>query len=640
MKLKKILYTGISISLLMGSLTACKDFLDETPRANYTPEFFESKEGIEGGINSMYATLRRIYGNDNWFASQECGTDEYTWGSDAGNSHKAHDCSGEGFITPSINMSSSPWSYLFTDINTCHGVLEYGEAVGVDPALLVEARFFLAHDYFILVQTYGGVALDLGSGELKFNTSTVRTSYRNTVPEVYTRAIFPNLKECVEKLPDNPRIQGALTKTAARFYLAKAYLTYAWWLENPNDIPTYPLCDRVDPDGHNAAWYFQQAYNVAMEAIDNPGPFGLQETFYMVNLGENDRNSEIILYADHNEDTFYGTSPSSQAFFHTTFDYTQLQGSKSPDEFQSFKTTRRYAIQGCGRPWKRIAPPIEVSRILFADKVHDSRYDGTFTTNYYANWDISGDKTPVIYNANFLPIKPGDCTLAFLDYDDVNISYPQKDGKETNNSGVGAGQIPGKAAWVINQSCQSRRVYLNLWKIGPYRTDNDGGYGKFDEPSTRPFPAAKFSELYLIAAEAQIKGATGKKNARELINVLRRRAGKWSYRNNARQEYVADFSDEMEAATPATITLDYLLDERSRELFGDGMRWSDLVRTQTWEQRAATYTICGKNAMDHTPVTYTRTIDKYLYLRPIPQGQIDGLEMSDAEKKAYQNPGY
>jgi len=30
----------------------------------------------------------------------------------------------------------------------------------------------------------------------------------------------------------------------------------------------------------------------------------------------------------------------------------------------------------------------------------------------------------------------------------------------------------------------------------------------------------------------------------------------------------------------------------------------------------------------------------YLYLRPIPRGQLDGMEMTDEEKAAYQNPGY
>jgi hypothetical protein len=27
-------------------------------------------------------------------------------------------------------------------------------------------------------------------------------------------------------------------------------------------------------------------------------------------------------------------------------------------------------------------------------------------------------------------------------------------------------------------------------------------------------------------------------------------------------------------------------------------------------------------------------------LRPVPQGQLDGMEMTEAEKDAYQNPGY
>ena len=41
-------------------------------------------------------------------------------------------------------------------------------------------------------------------------------------------------------------------------------------------------------------------YNIAVEAINNPAGFGLQKSFYMVNVGTNDRNNEILLYADHN----------------------------------------------------------------------------------------------------------------------------------------------------------------------------------------------------------------------------------------------------------------------------------------------------------------------------------------------------
>src|SRR5690606_21517784 len=113
-------------------------------------------------------------------------------------------------------------------------------------------------------------------------TSTSRTSIRNTVPEVYTKAIFPDLVRAVADLPDAPRMTGTVTKTVARLYLAKAYLTYGWWLENPANIPTYPEADRVDPDGQNAQWYFQQAYDIAVQGIDNPGTYALQEFFYDV----------------------------------------------------------------------------------------------------------------------------------------------------------------------------------------------------------------------------------------------------------------------------------------------------------------------------------------------------------------------
>ena len=158
----------------------------------------------------------------------------------------------------------------------------------------------------------------------------------------------------------------------------------------------------------------------------------------------------------------------------------------------------------------------------------------------------------------------------------------------------------------------------------------------------RPFPILKFSELYFAAAEAAVKGAATQPgySARDLINVIRARAGKWSFSNAKNDYYVADFSKEMTDATPQEITIDYILDELSREYFGEGHRWFDLVRTQTWAERAGTYTIAGMNATDVTPQTYTRTINKEHYLRPIPQSQLNAMEMTEEEKAEFQNPGY
>lgn len=626
--------------------TSCSDILDEQPRSIYEPTFFQTEKGVEGGITTMYAHLRYIYGQAYYYNSCLTGTDEATYAQSADGNFKDADLSGVGSLTASSSRSDVLWGTAFSNINTANGVLENGSKVGVSEALLAEAHFFRGMDYFLLVQTFGGVPLDLGAGELKFNVSTSRTSVRNTVPEVYTKAVFPDLKTAITNLPDNPRVTGGVTKTVARLYLSKAYLTYGWWLENPNNIPTYPECDRTDPDGHDAAWYYQQAYDIATEAIDNPGPYGLMESFYQVNAGPYDRNKEILLYADHTqEDEYYnggslsygsGGAPDNFAGWMMNWNYTDIQA-KDKDG-NTISPVIRVAEQAYGRPWTRMAPPHGVFTKTFKDKTKDSRYDGTFTTVYRGNWSTNGKDWTTVSGANGIAVAEGEPLLTFLPEDDPNIQYPDGAG----NSNTGAGVITGRGDYVMGPSAISRRVYPGLWKLGPYRTDNGTGPGQPNAGSTRPYNIAKFSELYLIAAEAAVKGATTKpdKSARELVNVLRDRAGKWTFNNAENKEMDVDYGSQLTAETPATIDINFILDERSREFYGEGYRWFDLVRTQKWNEYADSYEICGNDKGDRNIVTYTRTIKPGHYLRPIPQGQLDGMEMSADEKKNYQNPEY
>lgn len=628
-------------ALALFLTASCSDILDEQPRSSYDPTFFKTEKGVEGGVTSMYAHLRYIYGQAYYYNSCLTGTDEATWGWSADGNFKDADLSGVGNLTATTCRSDALWGTAFSNINTANGVIENGAEVGVNESLVSEARFFRAFDYFLLVQTFGGVPLDLGSGELKFNITPSRTSVRNTVPEVYTKAIFPDLLTAIENLPANPRVTGGVTKTVARLYLAKAYLTYAWWLKNPNNIPTYPECQRTDPDGHDAAWYFQQAYDVAVTAIENPGPFGLQESFWMVNAGPNDRNMEILLYADHTqEDEYYnggslsyggGGAPDNFAGWMMNWNYTDARSADNQ------AVINRIAEQCYGRPWTRMAPPLGVFTKTFADKVNDSRYDGTFTTVYRGNWSTAGQNWESVTNANGMKVKEREPIFSFVFQDMDKIDYAG----EGSKSNLGAGTLPGRADWVLGLDAVGRYVYPGLWKLGPYRTDNGSGAGQPNAGSTRPYNIAKFSELYLVAAEAAVEGTATQagKSARDLVNVLRARAGRWTYSNAEYKEVDRDFSAEMTAATPATIDINYILDERSREFYGEGYRWFDLVRTQKWNEYADSYVICGGKG-DHNPQTYSRTIEAFHYLRPIPQGQLDGMEMTEEEKDAYQNPGY
>lgn len=643
---KIVVICALLAALLMCS--SCGSVLDEQPRSQFDPTFFTTEEGIEGGLTALYAHLRYIYGNGYYLNICETGTDEYTYAQSADNNFKDADFTDAGSLTATSSRSDVLWGQAFTNINTASGVIENGEAAGIDESLLSEARFFRAFDYFLLVQTFGGVPLDLGAGELKFNTSTIRSSVRNTVPEVYTKAIFPDLLTAIDNLPETPRLTGSASKNLARLYLSKAYLTYAWWLENPKNIPTYPEAQRTDPDGHNAAWYYQQAYDVALAAINNPGPYGLQPTFYDVNVATNDRNSEIMLYADHNENEKYGNggngygwgngnSPENFAYWMTSWNYGLLTAKGSTGE--SINPISREAVQALGRPWTRMAAIadnfIEGGAWEDAVKAIDSRYDATFTLRYHTNFDKAGKADTYVEGANGLQVGPGEVYFSFVDEATAaNIDW------SADGAGVGAGKLPGRADFVVGVNNISRFKYPINWKIGMYRTDNGSGLGTPNGGSPRPFNIAKFSEFYLIAAEAAVKGATGSKSARDLVNVLRDRAGKQTWSQNDNVAVSVDNSAAMVAATPATITIDFILDERMREFWGEGYRWFDLVRTQTWAEKAGTYRIAGTGATDRELQTVTRNIPANYYLRPIPQGQIDGLEMPDEEKIAYQNPAY
>ncbi|MDR7128727.1 hypothetical protein J2X69_001059 [Algoriphagus sp. 4150] len=637
---KPILISLLTLVLLAG----CSGILDEQPRSTYEPSFFQTEAGVLGGLTGMYAHLRYIYGQAYYYNTTLTGTDEATYAQSADQNFQVMDISGQGEITSTSSRADALWGAAFTNINTASGIIENAAEVGISDALIAEARFFRAFDYFLLVQTFGGVPLDLGAGDLAFNSNPVRISTRNTVPEVYTKGIFPDLLQAVNDLPVDPRLTGTATKTLARLYLAKAYLTYAWWLENPNNIPTYPETARVDPDGHDPQWYFQQAYDIAMAAINDPGPFGLQETFYDVNWAPNDRNNEILLYADRTETSeFYngssltwgnGGAPDNFAVWMMTWNYTVIQSSSSPNSWSPVNSVQREAVQALGRPWTRMAPTIGAITNTFADKSNDSRYDGTFTTTYRGNWDKAGMSGP-LYNAHLLEINPGDPVLTFLDEEPdqpIDYSLPVSQG-----GNIGAGTLPGRSDFVIAPTNISRIVYPGLWKLGVYRTDNGNGLGQPNAASTRPFSIAKFSELYLVAAEAAVKGATGAMSARDLVNVLRARAGMWRWDNGADAERIEDNSAEMIAATPAVIDINYILAERSREFYGEGYRWYDLIRTQKWEELAGSYQIAGSNYGDYTAQTVTRSIKPFHYLRPIPQGQIDAME---GETASYQNPGY
>jgi hypothetical protein len=108
--------------------------------------------------------------------------------------------------------------------------------------------------------------------------------------------------------------------------------------------------------------------------------------------------------------------------------------------------------------------------------------------------------------------------------------------------------------------------------------------------SDRPYILFRFADVYLIAAEAALKGGGTLQDAADMINVLRTRAARKA--NQSPAQYTAAVAAQQ--ITAANITLDFILDERSRELYAEDTRWWDLCRTKKLVERVQLYNTEGK----------------------------------------------
>src|SRR5690625_6052849 len=80
---KRSFKATIALTFVLLLHSACSDILNEEPRSIYEPGFFSTEEGVEGGITSLYAHLRYIYGQAYYYNTTLTGTDEVTYGESA-----------------------------------------------------------------------------------------------------------------------------------------------------------------------------------------------------------------------------------------------------------------------------------------------------------------------------------------------------------------------------------------------------------------------------------------------------------------------------------------------------------------------------------------------------------------------------
>lgn len=141
--------------------------------------------------------------------------------------------------------------------------------------------------------------------------------------------------------------------------------------------------------------------------------------------------------------------------------------------------------------------------------------------------------------------------------------------------------------------------FTNGWSVVKYSNLNsDGTVGSNTSHADTDFPLFRLADAYLIYAEAVLRGAASgsRDKAISYINALRDRAG-------------ADRITEID------LTLDFLLDERSRELYWEGHRRTDLIR---FDRFTDNYNWPWKNGV-HVGVM---KVDDKFSIYPIPSTEV------------------
>jgi len=565
----------LALALTVFGMASCSDVLVEEPKSLLTAKFLETPSGVNAALNSAYSDLRYFYGGEGGLSVTCAGTDEWQKGPDGNLIINTY-----GTSLASEGLMGNTWSWGYTAINTTNAVIKYAEASGMAEAdakrVLAEARFLRAQWYFTLVQLYGALPLSLD-----FISEPSTEAYRDPVSDVY-EAIVSDLETAKADLPATTDQPGRATGAAAYHLLSKVYLT------------------RATSEAENASDY-QSAYDNAKYLITNASSFdvALLKDFSDIHTPRNEHNSEILFTVERSTDELYSdyltTYKNNQSSFFFRPNYSAI--------VNGLIRTIEY-----GRPWHRVRPTNYLLEKVFEDRKEDTRYEKTFQTVWLVNDEGNcADKS----------FKNGDTAMWLPGYETYKAAKALKiftPSKYYNNPSL------------IDGSLQTLSVFPSMRK-----------YDDIDRPtiadaSVRPFIVYRFAETYLIAAEAAMY-LNKASESRELINEVR-----------ARGAYKADRSDADNALavqrvtgrTPQMTNIDegisFILDERSRELCGEYMRWYDLARTRTADgQCQLLYRI--RNLVPEIPAK--NTIQDYHVLRPIPQSQLDLTS-----NEFLNNPGY
>lgn len=556
--------------------------LDEYNPSGATSEVvFSTPKGINSLANSIYYNYRwKYYGREDPVLYMEGGTD--LWNN--------FNLTNYGYeLSQYINLDwnrgqlRTLWERQYDVINLCNtGINRIGSVEFSNPDEKRyregEFRFMRAYSYWWLVEFFGDVIMRTE----ETNTPELY-AYRTPAATIYDEVIIPDLQEaCNLLLPQSiDGMVGRVTRKAAYGALARIALTRAAYGDE--------------------AKYYEMALNAATYVIDHKGELGvdLYDNYADIFDPANNKNNKEALYV-----VSFSTVPAynpdsnpNRLFRYYNPAYKDLCGMAEDVKYGNSPNKNGNSAMAL--------MPTRHLLTLFAEG--DLRYDASFLEAFTLNqdswtWDRENAETfhkPESFIGN-VTINRGETALL---YTRKVYTQAEKDAAPYAIVDLNMTYVPETGA-IRSDDDAWARFFPRLNKY------NDFSRASATAPSSNDVIIIRLGEMYLAAAEAT--AMLGRSGASGYINELRKRATRPGF------EAAMKVND-------SDVDIDFILDERARELCGEHIRWFDLKRTGKLVEYVKKY---------NPNVTAIRD---YHTLRPIPQQFLQSIQNA---AEFGQNEGY
>ena len=454
--------TGVVLgAVLLAGLAGCMD-LNEDVISGLTPGAYGTEAAFQALVNATYEPLRSFWAQERGFTVSEFGTDIYTKGAD-GSYKFINDYTSQ--LNPTVDYFSGTWNDFYRAINTANAAIGQAPVVQMDSSVkaqrLAEVRFLRALYYFVLVQMYGPLPLQLTE------TTTPSTEFTRVPVDTVYEQILSDLRYAEANLGYVTKDYGRVTKGAVQHLMAKVYLTR---LRDTNAV--------ADEAAKQQAGDFANAADYALRVI-NSGQYQLLPRFADVFAFNNERNAEVIWSIQYTMDPLT-TGPGNTGHLYFLMEYDVLPG-----------MLRDIAN---GRPFKRFRPTTFLLGLY--DRTKDARYDAQFKRVWYAN-----NVTTIPRDASgALKFRLGD-TAVYVSTTDADTVLAKT-----------------RPYRVYTPKTYSNRIFPSLNKFeDPFRLSVNETRG------SRDYLLFRLAETYLIAAEALLRDSRPAEGL-PYLNAVRRRA--------------------------------------------------------------------------------------------------------------------